>query len=57
MLTEGTISDLDLFFLNIFIYLAVLGPSCGMQSLSCGLWDIVPRPGIEPGPPALGAQS
>ena len=42
MLIEGTISNLDLFFLNIFIYLAALGPSCGMQSLSCSLWDIVP---------------
>lgn len=20
----------------------------------CGMWDLVPRPGIEPGPPALG---
>ena len=24
--------------------------------LSCSLWDLAPRPGIEPGPPALGAQ-
>ena len=24
---------------------------------SCGMWDLVPRPGIEPRPPALGAQS
>ena len=27
------------------------------EDLSCGMWDLVPRPGIEPGPPALGAQS
>ena len=31
--------------------------SCGMQTLSCSMQDLVPRPGIEPGPPALGAQS
>ena len=43
------------FFLSLFkkkhiIYLAALG-------LSCGMWDLVPWPGIEPGPHALGAQS
>ena len=25
--------------------------------LSCGMWDLVPWPGIEPWPPTLGAQS
>ena len=34
----------------IFIYLSVLG-------LSCGIWDLVSRPGIEPRPPALGTWS
>ena len=34
----------------LFIYLAVPGLSCGMR-------DLVPWPGIEPGPPALGAWS
>ena len=29
--------------------------SCSMQSHSFGLWDLVPWPGIKPGPPALGA--
>ena len=24
-----------------------------MLGLSCGIWDLVPRPGIEPRPPAL----
>ena len=38
------------FLKNIFIYLAVPGLSCGMR-------DLVPWPGIKPGPPALGAQS
>ena len=31
----------------MFIYLAVLG-------LSCRMWDLVPRLGIEPRPPVLG---
>ena len=34
----------------IFIYLAAPG-------LSCGMWDLVPWPGIKPGSPALGAWS
>ena len=35
---------------NIFIYVAV-------PCLSCGMWDLVPWPGNEPGPPASGVQS
>ena len=31
--------------------------SCGMWTLGCSMWDLVPQPGIEPGSPALGAQS
>ena len=42
---RGTI--LSLIFIYIFVYL----------SLSCCKWDPVPWPGIEPRPPALGAQS
>ena len=38
------------FKLFLFIYLAALG-------LSCGMWGLVPWPGIEPRPPALGVQS
>ena len=41
---------LYLFFKKTFIYLAVPG-------LSCGRWDLVPGPGREPRPPALGVQS
>ena len=41
---------LSFFFLKYFIYLAAL-------DLSCGIWDLVPQPEIEPRPPALGAQS
>ena len=34
------------------------GPlSRGMQSLSCGMWDLVSWPGIETGSPALGVRS
>ena len=47
-----------------FIYLAVPGLrcgsgifSCGMQSLDAACGILVPWPGIEPRPPALGAQS
>ena len=29
--------------------------SCGIQILSCCIWDLVPWSGIKPGPPALGA--
>ena len=48
----GKIHSLSLFFKNIYVFisLATLG-------LSCGLWDLVPQPGVEPRPPALRAQS
>ena len=35
---------------DVFIYLSALG-------LSCGMWDLIPQPGIKPGPPALGVWS
>ena len=41
--------------LNIFIYLTVPGLICGTR-LGCSIWDLVPRPGMEPGPPASGVQ-
>ena len=31
--------------------------SCGVGTLSCVMWDPVPRPVIEPGPPVLAAWS
>ena len=38
------------FLKNLFIYSIV-------PCLRCGMWDLVPWQGIEPGPPALGASS
>ena len=48
--TIKIVSPVFIFFLNFFIYLAALG-------LSCSMWDLAPGPGVEPGPPSLGAQS
>ena len=47
---QGAVSHLGFFFFLIFIYLT--GPG-----LSCGMWDLVPRPEMETWPPALGACS
>ena len=58
-------------FLNIYLFwlpwvLVVARDLCrgvrgsfswGMRAFSCSMWDLVPWPGIEPRPPALGAQS
>ena len=41
------------FFFNIYLF----GSSCGMQTLGCSMWDLVPRPRLKPGPSALGAQN
>ena len=51
----------------VYYYLIIIGALCifknilfiylAPQDLSCGMQDLVPQPGIEPGPPALGAQS
>ena len=48
--SKGASFDSFFFFGNLFIYLAVLG-------LTCSMWDLVPWPGIKPGPPASGAPS
>ena len=29
--------------------------SCGLWTPGCGMWDLVPRPGTEPGSPELGS--
>ena len=48
-------------FLNIYfylsIYLAVPSLSYNMQTLACGMWDLVPQPDTEPSRPALGVQN
>ena len=45
------------FILFISTYLAAPGLTCGIHTLSCGMWDLVPQPGIKPRPPALGMRS
>ena len=43
---------------SFFFLVAACGIfSCGTQTVSYSMWDLVPWPGIEPGPPVLGAQS
>ena len=64
--------QVKLFFRKIFIYLAVLSLTGSSQDLPCpcwifsfGVWDffscgmgnLVPQPGMEPRPPALGTWS
>ena len=44
------------FLKTIFIYFfGCAGSRYGVPTLCCTLRDLVPRPGIDPGPPALGA--
>ena len=61
-------TSLPFFFFLIFLYLfGCMGSSvlveacrlfsCSVPSLSCAMWDLVPRPGIKPRPLAVGAQS
>ena len=46
-------------FVKICVYLAVMGLSCSIKifDFHCGMWDLVPWPGIEPEAPRLGAQN
>ena len=50
-------TELAKFLFLSFICLAVLGLSCSMWTLRCGMWDLVPWSGIKPGALALGARS
>ena len=44
----------DLLFLVAACRLLVV--ACGLLVVAC-MWDLVPQPGIKPGPPALGVWS
>ena len=44
-------SFLFFFLFNMYFYFVTA------LDLSCSMWDLVPPPGIEPRPPALGEQS
>ena len=57
--TQAQLSSSSMFFFLIYFYFfiwlcQVLVVAC---ELSCSMWNLVPWPGIEPRPPALGAQS
>ena len=41
---------------GIFIAACLIAAYVGFSVAAC-MWDLVPQPRIEPGPPALGAQS
>ena len=45
------------FFFNIYLFFGCARFSFSMRTLSCGMQDLVPQPGIKPGPPALGVRS
>ena len=45
----------SIFFLSIYLAVQVVVAACRL--FSCGLWDLVPRPGTEPRPPVLAVPS
>ena len=59
--TPPALEEVFFCFFNIYfylsIYLAVPSLSYNMQTLACGMWDLVPQPDIEPSRPALGVQN
>ena len=48
-------APLSFFLFYLFIWLSMAFIAC--KIFSCSLWDLVLWPGIEPGPPTLGAQN
>ena len=44
------LSDFIHWLIDVFIYVAVPGLQWGMWTLSCGMWDLAPWPGIKLGP-------
>ena len=53
----GKVFFLSLSLQYLLIYLAPLGLSCSMPTLTCSMWDVVPWPRFKPGLPALWVQS
>ena len=47
LLLQCGLDPVSLVFKGLFIYLAAWGPSCGV-------WDLIPDQGSNPGSPALG---
>ena len=41
----------------VFFFLVAAGLRCGIWALSCSMWNLAPRPGIEPSLPELRVQS
>ena len=54
---EGGLQVIHSLFFFLFLIWLHQVLNCGMEVLSCGMRDLVPRSRIEPGPPALGVQS
>ena len=64
--TSHCMGHIDFFFFNIYLFIwlhRVLVAARGIFLAACRIflaacmWDLVPWPGIKPGPPALGARS
>ena len=55
--SSSAIAGFTVFILTLCIHLPVTGLGCGILAFGYGMWNLVPWSGIEPGPPALRAQS
>ena len=55
--TSATWEALFNIYLYLIIHLAAPGLSCTCSIFSYNMWNIVPKSGIKPGPPVLGARS
>ena len=45
--------DTSMCFLKYIYFFLLI--SLAVPGLSCGMWGLVPRPGVRPGPPEMGA--
>ena len=50
LISRHPLLEFGVFFLIFNIYLAVPGLSCSMQTLSWGMWDLLPQPGVKSAP-------